>query len=134
MLHIIAGSRTAGQNQPLLALDKAQGGQFHDLSLIDAGLELEVKVRQHFALGQFGLADAPFYASFDQRDSLDIQKTFDDGSGGKVLLCRKGQGFIQGPFHPAELQGLEVLADVVHGLVHGKTPLKARCMLQADAV
>ncbi len=54
------GAGVAGEDKPLPAPGKFQGGQFHDLSFIDTLLKVKVEIGQEFSVGQFGLPDPPF--------------------------------------------------------------------------
>ena len=46
----LAGAAVAGKNHTLFAVDKVKLGQFHDLCLVDAFLEVKIKIGQQLAL------------------------------------------------------------------------------------
>jgi len=48
----LAGARSAGDDDSLLAYGKVERGQFHDLPFIDAFLKDKIKIREQFALRQ----------------------------------------------------------------------------------
>ena len=57
---LFPGAGVAGKDKTLLAFDKFQGGQLHDLPFIDVLLKVKIEIGEEFSFGQFGFFDPPF--------------------------------------------------------------------------
>lgn len=121
----LTGAGVAGQDEPLLAGYEVQGGEFEDLGLVEAGLEVEVEVRQELTFDEARLLDATFDAALGARVDLDGEEPFQELCGRQRVLSRVGEFGVKDLPDFAQFQREEVVVDPVQGLgigLHAPSP------------
>ena len=120
----LAGAGVAGKDKPLLASYEVQGGQLEDLGLFDAGLEVEVEIRQKLAFDEPRLFDATFDAALGAGVGLDGEQPFQELGGRQSVLSRVGELLVKNLPDLVQLQGDQVVLDPGQGLgvLHAPSP------------
>ena len=98
--------------------DEVELGQAHDLPFVDAGLGLEGKRLQRPALGEPRLADAPLQGGFLAVVPLGAGQPQEQIGVGQAVLLGALQFLRQALVHPAQVQVLQELLELVQGSAH----------------